>query len=337
MLDFHRGSQPRNFLSRREQRRLLLLVLTLGLVAILALEARNPDHYRWLLADAPSGGGPSAGDRPVDTRAAPEPPVEQIPGTFRLAGAVDAEAEASSRYFPGVEASRLKSIRDNTPLGYSEWDTWLHFFDVLNNTSEADLQHASTGRVGFVQLFEQSNEYRGELVTVDGIIRRAHPTKTPKNDYGLEDYYQAWLWPDDHPNDPIVIWCLHLPDGFPIGMETAEEAEATGFYFKRWAYKAADGNMRRAPMLLARTVHWRKPAEATSSVPEGPLPLVLMIAGATVFAVFFAVYVYYRTRRRGPSQPAASEAIVALDDVEAAPDVATVLRQSADSEEPRGP
>jgi hypothetical protein len=337
VLDFHRGSQPRNFLSRREQWRLLLLVLTLGLVAVLTLEARDPEHYRWLLAEGPGDEDPSAGDRPVDTLVRAEPVVEDIPGTFRLAGPVAAEAEGSSRYFPGVRPSHLKSIGDNKPLGFSEWDAWLHLFDVLENSSEAALQRASTGRAGFVQLFEQSSEYRGELVTVEGIIRRAHPAKTPKNDYGLEDYYQTWLWPDDHPNDPIVVWCLHLPDGFPVGMEMAEEAEATGFFFKRWAYKAADGNMRRAPMVLARTVHWRKRSEATSRVPEGPLPLVLMIAGAAAFGVLAAVYVYNRPRRRGPTRAASPEALSALGKVETTPDMDAVLRQSADSEEPQGP
>jgi len=334
VLDFHRGSQARNFLSRREQWRLLLLVLTLGLVVVLTLEARNPEHYRWLLAEGPGEEDGSAGTRPVDTLVRGEPAVEEIPGTFRSAGPVDEEEEESSRYFPGVRPSRLKSISDNKPLGLSEWDAWLHLFDVLNKTSETTLQQASTGRAGFVQLFEQSSEYRGELVTVEGIIRRAHPAKTPKNDHGLEDYYQTWLWPNDHPNDPIVVWCLHLPDGFPIGMEMAEEAEATGFFFKRWAYKAADGNMRRAPMLLARTVHWRKRSEASSSVPEGPLPLVLMIAGAAAFGALTAVYVYRRTRRRGPSRVASPEALGALGDVETTPDMGVLLRQSADSEEP---
>lgn len=315
VLDFQRGPKPRNFLSRREQWRLLVLVLMLGLVVIFAWEARNPDYYRWLWAQAEN---------------------EEAPGTFRSPAPVAPEETAPSRYFPGVEPSRLKSIRDNKPLGLSEWNAWLHLFDVLRKNEEATLEQASTGRVSFVQLFEQSGEYRAELVTTGGIVRRAHPAKTPKNEYGLSDYYQVWLWPADHPNDPIAVWCLHLPKGFPIGMTMAEEAEVTGFYFKLWAYKAADGKVLRAPMLLARTVRWRKKPEVARAPPQGPLPLALMIAGAAAFAVLATVYVFYRTGNQGLARVESLPGRSTLQDADSSPDVGATLQQLADSEDAEG-
>ena len=47
MSQFQRSKPPRNYLSRREQWRLLGLVLALGLVVILMGEARDPDNYPW--------------------------------------------------------------------------------------------------------------------------------------------------------------------------------------------------------------------------------------------------------------------------------------------------
>lgn len=306
MLDFQRGPRPRSFLSRGEQWRLLLLVLALGLVVIFALEARNPQYYRWLLPETERGGGRSA------------------PG--------EREEATSSRYFPGVDPGYLSSVSDNKPLWPSEWDAWLHLFDVLERSDEATLERASLGRVTFVQLLDQSKEYRGELVTTGGIIRRAHPAKTPKNDYGLVDYYQTWLWPSDRPNEPIAVWCLHLPEGFPLGMEIAEEAEVTGFCFKLWAYKAADGSVLRAPMLLARSIRWRKRPQLARTPPKGPLALLLMITGCAAFALVMSVYVYCRTRSRGPSRVESLLQAATLQDAPAPADVAAALEQLARSE-----
>ncbi len=328
MLDFQRGPKPRNYLSRREQGRLLFLVMMLGLVVIVALEARKPEHYRWLLggeqggADLPVAGEGSSAGRQIDARVQPGqgPP---------------------SRYFPGVKPGYLKSLRDNRLLGNSEWEGLLHFFDLLQKNDEATLQGASSGRVSLVQLFEQSNEYRGELVTTKGTIRRAGRVKLPKNEHGLTHYYRIWLWPADHPTDPMMVWCLHLPEGFPMGMEIAEEAEVTGFYYRLVSYKAGGGQMLRAPMLLARTVHWRrKPDVAKTPTPQrGPLSLALLIAGSAAFALLTTAYVYYRTRRQGPSRLESLQALGTPRDAETPADLGAALNELAETQppEPQGP
>ena len=303
MLDFRRGPRPRNYLSRREQWRLLLLVAALGLVGILLFEARKPEHYRWLLADGPSEAGSPSRDAsptavsPIDSPRAASP-EDQIPGRFVSPSAAPEPGE-SSRYFRGVKPDLLESIRDDKPLGPSEWGSWLHLFDVLQKTDEATLAKASSGPATWVQLVEQSDDYRGELVTTRGIVRRAHLASTPENEYGLSAYYQTWLWPEDQPNEPITVWCLELPEGFPLGMEIAEEAEVTAFFFKRWPYKGGDGELRAAPLLFARTIHWRATPPPAQPAPQGPFPLLLMFAGAAVFAVLATMYIYYRTRATG--------------------------------------
>jgi hypothetical protein len=86
-----------------------------------------------------------------------------------------------------------------------------------------------------------------------------------------------------------------LPDGFPRGMEIAEEAEITGFYFKRWAYKAVD-SMRTAPTLAARTVRWQKASEAPTAARMDAGSWLLVTGVAVVFCLLVSVYVYTRTR-----------------------------------------
>jgi hypothetical protein len=337
-LDFQRGPRPRNYLARREQRRLLLLVLLLGLVVILALEARKPKHYRWLLAEGASRAGGPAGTEsagtagPVDTRVPPRESRDEIPGTFLSPGPARADEDPSSRYFPGVRPGLLGSVRDNKPLRPAEWEAWLHLFDVLQQSDEATLAAASTGPTTLVQLLEQSDEFRGELVTTRGIVRRAHPAMPPENEYGLTGYYQTWLWPGDQPDEPMAVWCLELPDGFPTGLEIAEDAEVTGFYLKLWAYKSADGNVRRAPLLLAKTIHWRPAPQVAPAPPEGPFPLLLMFAGAALFAVLATMTIYYRTRVTSPAPAESRFKQDRLEEARTAPQVGAVMQQRAESD-----
>ena len=126
MFEFQRGSRPRNYLSRREQWRLLLLVMVLGLVVVLGFEARDPARYQWIWgAGAEGTGGPAtaepSGDATaVDTRIDPEPPDDEIPGTFISPGSVQVVEVESGRYFRGVKPVYLDSICDDEPFRYGE-------------------------------------------------------------------------------------------------------------------------------------------------------------------------------------------------------------------------
>ena len=305
MVSFQRTPKPRNYLSRREQWRLLLLVMSLGLAMLLMMEARKPQNWRWITAlDEPESAdavdGAKAPSEREGTLFAPE---------LRVEG-------PSGRYFRGVKQTYLKTVRDDTTFGPGESDAWFHLFAILNNNEEETLRQGSSGRVTRAQLFEQSTAYRGELVTVAGTVRRVFRLTAPQNDYGVPGYYQVWLQPDDNLNAPIVVYCLYLPQGFPTGMDLDEQALITGFYFKRWPYKAVK-TIEIAPTLLARTIQWRKRPEMVKEAPRGPGSLLLVVGAALAFSVLVTAYVYYRTLDRAPVEsesPPDLDALVEADD-----------------------
>lgn len=266
MINFQDTPKPRSYLSRREQWRLLVLVMAMGLVVFLMNEARKPENWAWLFAVG------EVSPRPA--KAAEQP---------------------GGRYFPGVKPEYFLAIRDDMPFRPDEQDAWFNLFDVLNKTNEATLEEKSIGRVTFAQLFQQSDEYRGELVTIQGTVRRAHRLTAPKNDCGIKKYYQIWVQPADSPNSPIVVYCLHLPKGFPTGMDISAEAEITGFFFKRWAYKAR-GTLCTAPTLAARTVRWQKVPEVVKSAPMNVGTLLLLFGVAVAVSALVVVHVIRRTR-----------------------------------------
>ena len=170
------------------------------------------------------------------------------------------------------------------------------------------------------------------MVTLRGTLVRAHHLTAPRNDYGIDGYYQVWLQPEDNRSYPMVIYCLHLPEGFPTGMSLSEEAEITGFFFKRWAYNARD-TIRSAPVTLARTVHWYQRPEVVGKPPGGALAVLLMIAGAAAVALVVVGYVYFRTRGGGQTELASLAGAGSAGDSRTAPDVGQELRILAEGEE----
>ncbi len=145
-----------------------------------------------------------------------------------------------------LDAVFLDSVRDNTVFRLAEKDAWFRLFEQLSERNLADLRRASAGYVGFLQLYKQPTEYRGKLVTVSGVVRMGYYREAPKNFYGISGYYIFWLKPAGA-KSPIVIYCLEIPAGFPDVAKLEhdgerpqldEEVEFTGFFFKRWAYRA---------------------------------------------------------------------------------------------------
>jgi len=225
------------------------------LIVFLMQEARKAKYYRWIWSMTEQPQQSVEQEVPIDTRLARRGNTD-IPGVIVAAADNPVPVDNTRKYFPGVNPEYLARVRDDTVLrGGSEHDAFFHLLEILNKESAETLEKSATP-VTFVQLFKQSDEYRGELVSMEGSLRRAFKLPAARNDYGITDYYQTWFWPHDK-DFPVVIYFLHLPEGFPLGMEIHEEVSVVGFYFKRWAYPAQD-DIRTAPLLLAKEPTWQK-------------------------------------------------------------------------------
>lgn len=331
--------KPRDYLSRREQWRLLLLVMSLGLVVVLMIEARDPDNWAWFSALSGGGGGlqsssASPDDAPTDNPLRPAPPKKETPGTSVSPGPGKAQEKAAGRYFPGVNPRYLQSIRDDTVSRPEERDAWFHLLKILKETDEATLRRESTGRVTYSQLFRQSGEYRGELVTIRGTIRRTSLPPVIDNDYGIDGYYRTVFQPADDRSKLIFVYCLYLPKGFPKGTDVSADVEVTGFYFKRWNYQAQEAVLL-APVLLAKTVRWQQAPPAADKTPAGVGSIVAMIAGVLCVSLLLAFYVYRRTQPTPSSEPGPPPQFDALGDVHAT-SAARPPQETADRQGPGG-
>lgn len=247
------------------------------------------------LSDAGPAEAPAADPAPAPAEAPPPalPPIDEPLGpgwpSTKPPGTPPATAERA--FFPGVDPSLLKAVEDDAIWRNADVPAWYNLCKVLNEAKLEDLRKASTGRIGFAQLFDDSSYYRGTLVTVRGTVKRVHHRPLPPNEAGLTGYYLCWLKPAGGPSAPMQVYALELPPGFPTGMEVEAEAEFTAFYFKRLAYAAQDG-LRLAPLLVAKIPKWTPPVERPP--PEPPslawLGILAAIGGAIGITLAVAAY-----------------------------------------------
>lgn len=330
MLDFRpKGARARNYLARREQRRLLGLVLAAGVVILLIQEVAQPRRWLWFLGGA--GAPPAAQVQPParqadaaheavaadlnagkfqPDRAASEPadlppPVRSRPlqpGEFIAEAEAEHELPADKNYFPGVEPRLLRAVRDDTVFRSSDHAPFYHLLDLLSRASEAELERAAIGEVSYAQVFTQPKEFRGDLVTMRGTVRRVMTRPAGANDYGIRQFYQTVLEPDDR-SDPVVFYCLELPDGLTPGDRLKAPAAITGFFFKRWSYFRQDKEISTWPLLLAKTVRLlAPPAPVVAARPAANPRLLAIAAVAAALVSIVAVSLCWRLTRRPVSR-----------------------------------
>ncbi len=179
----------------------------------------------------------------------------------------------------------------------AEHDAFFHLFSILAGADEAQLEQASDGDKSFVQLFEQSRQYRGRLVTLRGAVRAAYKVTAGRNDYGVEHFYHIWFQPADAPESFEFVYALEIPPEFPIGDKLSEQVEVTGFHFKRLAYKAKH-DIRTAPLLLTKTLRWEKPTAAEAPREPTVAGFLWILGGAGLFAVLAIALVFSRSYGR---------------------------------------
>ena len=103
---------------------------------------------------------------------------------------------------------------------------------------------------------------RIERIRADESVGQQRGLSNIEARFGLDHYYQVFMYPDDAQSNPIAFAVREIPKGLPVGADVNEYLRITGFFFKRWDYKsndvvkAAAGRKQPAPLLIARTVTW---------------------------------------------------------------------------------
>ncbi len=274
MLRFGWAPPTQTGLTFRERLRLGMLVLALGVVVVAMRQIRQPATVEKL-------------DRLFQ---------ELVPtGELLLV----ARSEAFETHID------VSAIEDNTYFRPEEQQAWFEMFARLQKTDAAELAAASVGELTYAQLLQQPNVYRGQVVTIRGTVLRAEEQQPADDAQGIARYHRLWLRPRGGGQWPFVVYSLTLPEEFPRGDRLRADASVTGLYFKNWSYSYDDG-LGLAPIVLAKSIDWRRPAVTAPRQPVTLQGVVWVATGAALFAlvtVWSAVRKSVRRPRRDARLP----------------------------------
>jgi hypothetical protein len=241
LLRFHQSKRPpvRNYFSRREQWRLLLLVMSLGVVLFVMRAVRQPENVQRV------------------ARAFESKPVGVVQERrMRL----HSSAETPRPEFP---RDVLESIQDNMYFRVAEQNAWFLFLEFVQGLTREQIAAAPHRETVYAQLVDQPDFYRGKFVTVRGTVQQVTREKPAANEVGIESYYRVVVQPADGSSWPILVYCLEFPPQLREGDNTAGSMKVTGLFFKNLSYSWR-GGVGIAPVVVAQSI------EGVGSASEEP-------------------------------------------------------------------
>ena len=155
----------------------------------------------------------------------------------------------------------------------------------------------------FAHLFEEPNKYRGQVVHIEGRLKRLRRFDAPRMavKQGVPVIYEGWIFGDAYGSNPYCVIATAVPDSIPLGETVEQLVSFDGYFFKRYRYKAGDG-WRNAPLLIGHSLRKRESSNA-SSESDGAfagllLPGLIAVVGGTVVLVIGLTWWFRRSDRR---------------------------------------
>lgn len=334
MLNFQRKSgEATKFLQPKSQRKLLWLIMGIGFGVLLLVNLPYiPTMMTAFLSkftppqevELPPKQVPQRDQKPKGTiiiqREKPQDDIEENEPN----GEQTEEVELSSLIdlgetrggFPTLAMSELAKLQDGMMRQKDERRAFYGLFAILKNHKEAQIESGlkASGYDAFIayrQLKQQPDQYRGELVRFKGTVRAAFEHEAEPNQFGIEKYYKLWVSNVDNQH-VMMLYCLDLPEGFPLSQnkpdgtytQVDESITTTAYFFKITLY-LSQGGAESTPMLLAKSVNWKKQAEATPVEAESEVTLSrLAIATGAIFLVAsaFVAFVFISSEQKAKSE-----------------------------------
>jgi hypothetical protein len=219
-----------------------------------------------------------------------EPPAPQVGSEVRLDRAI------------------LAAIKDNTfGVTAAEKPAYDAILAKVRNTPLAELEAQAHKDVPFARLMLDADRLRGELLTIEGDVRRINRLELPVDEPSADETFDAWLFTVDSGLHPYRVVLTSHPGGIPLGdhLQPPIRARVTGYFFKRYSYATAN-DFHTAPLLLAKTLTpLGNPASAVVPSTTNSRSLTYLAIGILVAFVTggFVVEIIARRRSRRRDRP----------------------------------
>lgn len=217
---------------------------------------------------------------------------------------------------PVLNRTYLRTIKDGGPLPngleeserdaqelYAECEALLK----ADETPAALFLKAVRPDVTFAHLIKEPWRYRGEVVRIDGHLRRVRrwDPMVMVREAKIKDLYEVWLVNTQYtlPN-PAVLFCTRLPPGIKVTEKPDANVSVSfvGYFIKKFRYKSADtlkaNEFRDAPMLIGRVLPSTRSDRAKDGWTNGLVPVFFGVIAVTLGIVFAMTWFFRRADRR---------------------------------------
>lgn len=183
----------------------------------------------------------------------------------------------------------------------------------IEQEARRELETEDKTRSSAVRLFNDPAGVRGKPVLLTGTAKRVLPTLVEDKEvhklYGIDKYYQIYLFTKDSQNNPLIVCVTSLPDGMPVGSDDkyAEQITVGAIPYKLWVYESSaklegpDGEIlgnkpAYAPLLIGRSVTWHPTKKHDRPLAGDLLPTGT--ASSISFGIFIALFALWIGLRR---------------------------------------
>jgi hypothetical protein len=270
--------------------RLLTMVVLLGVVGLLMVNARHPAYWQWLI-ERPSAAPPLEKPRVVADKKSAVPPGGPV-----TAGTSDEDPEQrvdSAEEFQAVTDGTI-GIQPEEMLAYWRLLLW------TEHQSLEMLERRARGNVFLTELMQFPEKFRGRLITVDLNVRRVLAYDLEDTPLGKLRLYELWGFTEESKAWLYVAVTAHLPEGMAVGPDVYERVRLTGYFFKLQGYFEAGAKPRapalRAPLLVGRLTRYAPPTIAQPA-PQNDLWTGAIVAVACLVLVGLVGMQVWSSRR----------------------------------------
>ncbi|TVQ02256.1 MAG: hypothetical protein EA381_03965 [Planctomycetaceae bacterium] len=139
------------------------------------------------------------------------------------------------------------AIRQVDPAAVWKGVDTLAFYRLMDPRAIAGQRDSEAVRAGVISLLQQPEVYLRRRVLLPGRVVRAIRRDAKSNPFGVAEYWELWLRPEDGSERPWVLFTSEVPpavEAIPADQNSSEGPSvwAEGMYLKRLAYRSTLGS-----------------------------------------------------------------------------------------------
>ena len=142
-----------------------------------------------------------------------------------------------------ADAIEFHGVKDRAPITFRDMAAYAALLKQAREAKLADFAGRHGRDVGFRELWDHPEDYRGALLELRGFCRRVDSSDSKLGAAGK--LHEIWITLPEGELTPFACIAERLPDGFPNNAASSEPVVFVGYFLKVMAYDS--GASRRGP------------------------------------------------------------------------------------------